>query len=570
MSYCHKENVNILTSLLAAHGVRHAVVCPGSRNAPIVHNLNEHPDIVCHPVTDERSAGFYAVGMALELDSPVAVCVTSGTALLNLLPSVAEASERHAAVVVISADRPAQWIGQLDGQTMPQPDALGRFVRKAVSLPEPCDEEQRWYCNRLVNEALLYASSRGGGPVHINVPLSEPLFDFSVDALPSERVLRLAAKTPVDRQTVETLADRLLKARRPMVVIGQTACRSQSSPVFDMDVLRRRAVVLHEALAPIGYPVRIDETLLLMSGSDDQYQPDMVVYMGGTLVSKPLKAFLRRCSAPDVWMVGERDDVADVTMHATYLLEGSPLEVLRELCTTLSCRVSENTAYSSEAFVARWHSLMDRAALHAAEYVPAYSQMAAVRCFEQHLSVQSAGTVVHYANSMAVRLANVYATRGICCNRGMNGIEGSLSTAAGCSLIAAGNVFCVIGDLSFFYDSNALWNRELHGNLRILLLNNGGGGIFQRFEGLRQSAARESLVMGQHATSADGICQSYGVAYRAVRDMTALEAGMDWLTSAASNRPLLLEVFTDGEEDGRVLRDYQHVLVGNVRAIALK
>ena len=132
--YSNKENVNILTSLLVAHGIRHAVVCPGSRNAPIVHNLNDCPDIQCYPVTDERSAGFYALGMAQALEGqPVAVCVTSGTALLNLAPAVAEAYYQHRPLVIISADRPPQWIDQLDGQTLPQPDALGRFVQRAVS-----------------------------------------------------------------------------------------------------------------------------------------------------------------------------------------------------------------------------------------------------------------------------------------------------------------------------------------------------------------------------------------------------------------------------------------------------
>ena len=167
--YSNKENVNILTSLLVAHGIHHAVVCPGSRNAPIVHNFNECPDIQCYPVTDERSAGFYALGMTQALKEPVVVCVTSGTALLNLYPAVAEAYYQHRPLVVVSADRPQQWIDQLDGQTLPQPDALGRFVKKAVSLPEPHDEDTSWYCNRLINEALIERHA----PVHINVPITE-------------------------------------------------------------------------------------------------------------------------------------------------------------------------------------------------------------------------------------------------------------------------------------------------------------------------------------------------------------------------------------------------------------
>ena len=181
--FSNKENVNILTALLVAHGIRHAVVCPGSRNSPIVHNLNACADIQCYPVTDERSAAFYALGMSQALKQPVVVCVTSGTALLNVAPAVAEAYYQHIPLIVISADRPPQWIDQLDGQTLPQPDALGRFVLKAVSLPEPHDADTRWYCNRLVNEALIERR----GPVHINVPITEPLFDYSVEQLPVER-----------------------------------------------------------------------------------------------------------------------------------------------------------------------------------------------------------------------------------------------------------------------------------------------------------------------------------------------------------------------------------------------
>ena len=183
--YCNKENVNILTSLLLRHSVKHAVVCPGSRNAAIVHNLNETHQIECHPVTDERSAGFYALGLSLSCDfQPVAVCVTSGTALLNLAPAVAEAHYRHIPLIIISADRPPQWIDQLDGQTLPQTDSLGRFVAKSVSLPEPATDEERWYCARMINEAMLETVKNGGCPVHINVPITEPLFQFDVAELP--------------------------------------------------------------------------------------------------------------------------------------------------------------------------------------------------------------------------------------------------------------------------------------------------------------------------------------------------------------------------------------------------
>ena len=220
--FSNKENVNILTSLLMAHGVKHAVVCPGSRNAPIVHNLKECGDIVCHPVTDERSAGFYALGMSLATNKPVAVCVTSGTALLNVAPAVAEAFYQRIPLIVISADRPQAWIEQLDGQTLPQPEAFGRLVHKCVSLPEPMNQEQRWHCNRLANEVLMACKRNGGGPVHINVPMAEPLYTFNQSSLNAERMIELIE--PICSQSVayKELSKRFSQAKRPLIVFGQT------------------------------------------------------------------------------------------------------------------------------------------------------------------------------------------------------------------------------------------------------------------------------------------------------------------------------------------------------------
>ena len=244
----NKENINILTALLVAHGVKRTVVCPGSRNAPIVHNLNECGKIRCIPVTDERCAGFYALGMSLATDTPVAVCVTSGTALLNLAPAVAEASYRHHGLIVISADRPSAWIGQLDGQTLDQPGAFGRFVSKCVNLPEPHDGIERWQCNRMVNEALLAVRSRGRMSVHINVPISEPLFEFDTAALPHERVIESIRPT-LDVRTFGTyVVKALLAARKPMLVVGQLNRQSVEVGTA-LQTISGRIAVLSEPLS---------------------------------------------------------------------------------------------------------------------------------------------------------------------------------------------------------------------------------------------------------------------------------------------------------------------------------
>ena len=523
--YSDKENVNILTALLVKHGVHHAVVCPGSRNAPIVHNFNECDDIECFPVTDERSAGFYALGMSQALKKPVVVCVTSGSALLNLAPAVCEAYYQHRPLVVISADRPSQWIGQLDGQTMPQPDAFGRFVMKAVSLPEPHNDEERWFCNRLVNEALL----KKDGPVHINVPITEPLFHFTVPSLPDERMIEWQ---PADISSImlNHVAHMFLQAKRPMLITGQ----------------------------PLN--ANMDEAVIAVQ-NDERYVPDFVLYTGGAIVSKRLKLFLRK--AKETWVVNATGEVTDTFMNLTNIIQGDG-EMVADY---ISFMLEQNP----HPFVQLWDELLKKVRCQIELYEPAYSQMATVKCFNKQLSscyslFDSHFPPVHYGNSTAIRLANIYAQHPVFCNRGVNGIEGSLSTAAGFSLVANERTFCVIGDLSFFYDQNALWNQCLNGkaasqsshgnNLRILLLNNGKGGIFNMLPGLEQSPARDNLVAAGHHTTAEGICQQNGIYYQVANNLEEMKKGVELLISSEFSHPMVLEVLTDAAVDEQVYKDF--------------
>ena len=204
--YSNQNHINSLTRLLVAHGVRHAVLCPGSRNAPIVHNLNACNLLRCYAVTDERSAGFYALGLSLMSHAPVAICVTSGTALLNVLPAVAEAWHQHVPLIIISADRPTAWIGQQDGQTLQQPGSLAGFVGCTVDIETPLNDETRWLCNRRLNEALIRARQGGGAPVHINLHIAEPLYDFSASELPATRTIAL--HTPLLQPDARLIARR--------------------------------------------------------------------------------------------------------------------------------------------------------------------------------------------------------------------------------------------------------------------------------------------------------------------------------------------------------------------------
>ena len=558
--YSNKENVNILTSLLLEYGVSDAVVCPGSRNAPIVHNLSVCEAIRCRPVTDERSAAFYALGLAIATRRPTVVCVTSGSALLNVMPAVAEAAYQHVPLVVISADRPQQWIDQLDGQTIPQPDALGRFVRKAVQLPEPHNDEERWLCRRLVNEAMHLATCRQGAPVHINVPISEPLFEFDTEQLP-----QLSRFNNIKRATIKDasmdMPDAFHDATRPMIVIGQLAHGTVSHETIRS--LSEKYVVMSEPLSNPSYmTIHFDEAIRYIvsdnsSINDDEddktaYYPDYVIYVGDTLVSKPARRFLRNAKAPSCLITPDAADIHDPLMTLTDIVEcdtDSINALLASLCdapdTDERCRFHD-----------RWQSFLDAYAAHADAYAPEYSQMATVKYFEEQLADLDIDICVHYANSSAVRLACIYAQHYVWCNRGVNGIEGSLSTAAGFSLATHDMTVCVIGDLSFFYDQNALWNSNLRGNLRIILLNNRGGGIFRQLPGLSDSPAADDLVMASHENTAQGICTQNDIGYLSAKNMDEMQIGVVTLLTRESERPMLLEVFTDSNDDVKTLEKY--------------
>lgn len=540
--YSNKQNVNILTALLLKHGVRHAVLCPGNRNAPIVHNLNEC-GINCYAVTDERSAGFFALGMRQATGEMVAVCVTSGSALLNLAPAVAEASMQHQGIIVISADRPAQWIDQLDGQTLPQSDALASLVAKRVTLPEPHTDEERWYCNRLVNEALVVAGRSSHPSVHINVPISEPLFTFDVPELPDERCVRLVEPVLNTGEAMRCLEEKLSQCEHPMIVIGQLTASQDLN--MAMAHLSQWFPVLREPLAAESSTL-FDDVLsrLEKEGADmTPYLPDFILYVGGNMVSKRLRQFLRRAKDAECWVVDDQAALHDTFMNLTMHIVGDPEALLATLMMRMKTLVADGAWQQKAVYHHLWNEAFDKEELVTADHNLPYSPAAVVAYFEEQLEDMEYNFQTHYANSTAVRLGCRYAQHHVWCNRGVNGIEGCLSTAVGFAAATSDMVFCVVGDLSFFYDQNALWNQNLSDNLRIILLNNHGGEIFKGFKDAQQSAAFDKYIRASHSADARGICTQNDIGYLSAHNMEEMKVGIVSLLTTMSQRPMLLECF---------------------------
>lgn len=551
-----KTNIQQLTSLLIKANVAQAVVCPGSRNSAIVHNL-QAAGIECFNITDERSAGFFAIGL-IEANGgkPVAVCVTSGSAVLNLAPAVSEAYYRNFPLLVITADRPLRWIGQMDGQTLPQPNAFGSMVAKCVSLPEPTDEEGEWYCNRLINEALI-EQQRTSRPVQINVPITEPMFDFSATELPNERLVKFHDGI-VNEEIIQSsntlynkykdsapfvLDDILLStwknATRTLIIVGQMLPdeMEQCAPYLILlakcgcaiyaENLSNIHTFCNESLYSSADQPTPEAIAASKDGKPSVIVPDLIITIGGHIVSKTLKKHIRKNPPIHHWHVSPLGELADLFMHCTDLVAASPVRLLLALSMAKADKAHEK------------HFTM-------AEYgliVKPVEKTATTTALQILLERLTPNWHIQVANSTMVRaLQQVFHDKNyVHCNRGVNGIEGSSSTAIGYCTGSGKSTLLLTGDLSFFYDQNAFWNnyaKKPCAPFRVLIVNNGCGEIFHHLPGL-SSPYLDSSIAASHKTTAQGI---------------AMECGARYLT--ASNRKELqsvLPMFLNNEYDTAIL-----------------
>ena len=533
--YTDKKNILQLAVLLRNHGIRYFVLCPGSRDIPLIQTLVHVPEFACYPVTDERSAGFFAIGLSLHSDTPVAVVCTSGSALLNLHPAVAEAFYQQVPLVVISADRPAAWIGQMDGQTFPQPDVFRTLVKKSVNLPEIHTEEDEWFCNRLINEALLELTHHGRGPVHINIPISDPFFQFPVKKLPHVRTISRS------EQLTNSLIEKLCHYRKRMIIIGQT------HPAHTCSLPTEHFVCLSEHISNQADGIHHFDALLHAASTNalEDLTPECLITLGGHIVSKRLKQFLRKHPPQEHWHVSPDGLVTDLYGSLTTIIEETPDMFLKQL--------SQVHLDSASAYCCLWKQHIQ--ALPKPHWE--YSEMSAIGQVIENLPTPCA---LHLANSSTIRYAQLFdMPTGVStfANRGINGIEGSISTAVGYASATHHLCFVITGDLSFFYDINALWNPNYGNNLRILVLNNDGGEIFHALPGLKLQEPAQRFVTVPHQATARQKAIDYGFEYLSARNERELSTTIPHFTRPEIGcKPILLEVFTDKESDIRLLKAY--------------
>lgn len=565
--FSDKENILYLTATLIANGISDVVVCPGSRNAPIVHTFAE-AGMKCYEVTDERSAGFFAIGLIDSLCRPVAVCVTSGSAVLNVYPAVCEAFYRHVPLIVISADRPEIWIGQMDGQTLPQQNVFGSMVVRSVQLPQLSDfdgvfsdDEETWYCKRLINEAMI-EQKRCSRPIHINVPIDEPLFNFTSTALPHIKTVSYDGNRFASYSFSREMIEEWNSSINRMIIVGQLTPKDglAITPIIE-SLIDRGITVICEALSNIHCHKRFtnnnSDTVLHVWNNDETLVPHLITYIGGHIVSKRLKKFIRNNKPQNNWLVNPYGEMSDLFCSLTRYIELPATTFLN----ALQREVLNNISGNNHGFASRWSECDNAVTKFIDSYsFNSFSDLALVKTF---LSKIPRNWALHVANSSSIRNIQLFLKsdnmNNVYCNRGVNGIDGSLSTAAG--FAASGKDVClIIGDLSFFYDQNGLWNNFCRdnnkaGRLHILIINNGGGQIFHNLSGLEASPHRDKYVAGIHHTKAEGAALECGALYLTASSLKELDAATTIMFSS-HKKTVILEAFTDSKNDDATYKDF--------------
>lgn len=560
--YSDKISANILASLFLAKGITKVVACPGSRNIPLLGTLAQTDGISCYPVTDERSAAFYALGMALAAGEPVAVCVTSGSALLNTLPAVAEAYYRNVPLIIVSADRPKEWINRNEGQTMPQHGVCQGLFRQEVDVDEveEKDKSAADYATLLINKALNACTAGEGGPVHVNMHFDEPLFAFNTGSLPQARNISRVIDNDICNDECQRVIDEFISSERKIIVIGQLPYRDGRID----DVLRqlqRYYIVMAENLSTGFCALPLDAVISAFGKYADSRPVDFVLSLGGNFVSKKIKSFLRSREVMNHCEVNKDGVAHDTFSCQTTVVRCSALSFLNELLVRTE---HSEAGLGSDRMKEEWDIVAEKERITVDDFQPPFSQLFAVKALETSLEDMDYDFAVHYANSMEVRIGCLYSPNYIWCNRGINGIEGSLSTAAGFSVVYGGMVFCVTGDLSFFYDQNALWNSNLKGNLRVMLLNNSKGGIFSQLRGLDLPDRVMGFVEGRHEVNARGICEQNDVGYIAASNPEEFRAGMVHFLTEVTTRPMVFEVFTSADDDRMAFSELNNNINKNI------
>lgn len=547
--YVNDKMVLQLVALLKKFGIKKIVVSPGSRHNKLINSLEADGSFKLYLVVDERSAAFFALGLIQESDEPVAVTCSSGTACMNYGSAIVEAFYQRLPLLVLSSDRVPELLNQCEDQMYDQASTFIGCTKYHCELPVIDTPRDEWYCNRLINEALIELTHHGRGPVHINIPFAAHHgAAYNVETLPDARKITIH-QLPFKESEWQMISSRL-NNKKVMIIWGQAV-----SPLKEVEISENafaekyNVAVLTDKMSNCHAKNAIINTTITMSIMKDQQipslQPDIVISVGANYIfNNEIKAFLKKGKA-EHWQVGLEDKVCDPFHTLTDIFE-MPEAYFFNMLVDNCVSKSEGTYYTD------WKTIADLPTVPDMQYCELYA-------ITKLMSQLPANCDLQLANSQTIRMAHYIPIKEsirVNCNRGVNGIDGSMSTAVGFGADCDKPLFYITGELSFFYDMNSLSIRHLSKKTRILLINNQGGAVM--YDKPRNTATNELpiyLAAGESKV-AKGWVESLGFKYLTATNKKEVDAGVNVLLDESINSPVLLEVFTNLSEDKFCICDY--------------
>ena len=554
----NKIGVQLIVQQCVSNGVKHVVFSPGSRNAPFIIAFDNHPEVETIVIHDERSAAFFAMGMAQQLKAPVAVVCTSGSAVLNYYPAVAEAYYQGIPLVVISADRPNEWIDQGDGQTIVQNNVFQNHVQFAASFSDKdVSEEYLWFMERELSKGFQIGLKDWKGPIHFNMAMSEPLYDrVEIKEITSKKTELISPSSQLSSSEQALITKLWSESSKKLILCGQLSpdkilleqLKELSGDTSVAILVENTSNLVHQLFVHC-----IDRTLNVITQEElEDYSPDLLITIGGAVVSKKIKSFFRNNKPKYHWKVGFDFPFMDTYQSLTHSFEISEVSFFNIIN-------QSNLERNNSMFGSKWK----QKDFEVQDKLPAFYESlpySDLKVFETVMDYLPEMSHLHMANSSVVRYCQLFdpiQSIQYWSNRGTSGIDGSSSTAAGAASVKKEDWNVLItGDISFFYDSNAFWNNNLTPNLRVFLINNNGGGIFKIIPG-PSSTEQEKVFVAPHSFSAEFICKAFNLDYFKAESIQDIESQMeDFYTYEEKGRAKVMEVFTGEIENSKFLDDY--------------
>ena len=557
------------------------VISPGSRNVPLAIGFASNKKFKCYSIVDERSAAFFALGLSQKSKKPTILICTSGSALLNYYPAVAEAYYSEIPLIILSADRPEYKINIGDGQTINQSNVFEKNILYSNSLKQDCshatEEIIKSNLQKIVNDKADYSkieklqksiqknneeiieiafnlSINKMQPVHLNVPMEEPLYEFNDSPSISVKVKKKTEKK-LSLTDLDNFYKAINKASKIMILIGVSDGNILSKKSIQKINSCSSIIVMKEHTSNVfneSFISNIDRLIgpiELQSNSDslfDELSPEIVISLGGMIVSKKIKSFLRNYKPRKHFHIGN-----NISKDSFY----SGVEHINTTANKFFENIDLNK--SDSKYFEKWNQL-DYSKLDLHNRYMKVINFSDLKVFEILTNWIPKKYNIQVANSTPIRYFQLFDLKNknmMFANRGTSGIDGSTSTAIGSSVQNDSPVLLVTGDLSFFYDVNALWNKHIPKNFRIIIINNSGGGIFKILPGYKENNLFSEFIETQHNLSARLIAKMFNFNYTRVSTKFGLNLYLRTFFKN-SKKPKILEIKTSSVKSTKILKEY--------------